>query len=57
VLYQLQGAILHHGHEQRPATFATAFRTAARVAHHDYSGSGFDRGDLYKIPNPVTLRA
>jgi endonuclease G len=46
VLYQLQGAILHHGHEQRPATFATEFRTAAHVAHHDYSGSGFDRGHL-----------
>jgi DNA/RNA endonuclease G (NUC1) len=57
VLYQLQGAILHHGHEQRPATFATEFRTAAHVAHHDYSGSGFDRGHLFKIPNLVTLRA
>jgi DNA/RNA endonuclease G (NUC1) len=57
VLYQLQGAILHHGHEQRPATFATEFRTAAHVAHHDYSGSGFDRGHWVKIPNLVTLRA
>jgi endonuclease G len=46
VVYQLQGPITHHGHEHRPAVFATEMRTAAHVAHHDYDGSGFDRGHM-----------
>ena len=54
VWYPLQGAIRYHGHEQRPTTFATELRTASRVAHHDYSGSGFNRGHS---GNLVTMRA
>ena len=46
VVYRLDGGIAHHGHEHRPAVFATEFRTAAQVSHHDYSGSGFDRGHM-----------
>lgn len=46
VAYHLAGPILHHGHEQRPTTFATDFGTAAHVSHHDYSKSGFDRGHM-----------
>jgi endonuclease G len=46
VVYRLAGPIIHHGHEHRPATFATEFRTAAQVAHQDYNGSGFDRGHM-----------
>lgn len=46
VAYQLTGPITATGQEQRPSTFATEFRTAAHVAHRDYSNSGFDRGHM-----------
>lgn len=46
VAYRLSGPIAFPGQEQRPSTFVTEFRTAAHVAHRDYSNSGFDRGHL-----------
>ena len=46
VSYRLSGPITFHGSEDRPSTFATDFKTAAHVAHRDYSNSGFDRGHL-----------
>jgi endonuclease G len=46
VSYHLSGPIAYRGKENRPATFATEFRTAAHVANSDYTGSGYDRGHL-----------
>lgn len=46
VAYALDGPIRFRERLQRPATFATEFRTAAHVAHRDYNHSGFDRGHL-----------
>lgn len=38
----------------RPSTFSTDWRTIIRVAHQDYTGSGYDRGHL--APNYAMAR-
>lgn len=46
VAYDLSGPVANRGAEPNRPIFATDFRTAAHVAHRDYSSSGYDRGHL-----------
>lgn len=50
VAYKIEGKAKYPSYE-RPETFLPDKQTFARIDHHDYTGSGFDRGHM--APNAV----